>query len=134
MSARRQALPFSLGRAGLAAGPVAPPAAPTSGFPRPATVTMDPTATPPVAAKAATAPPPPAATAAVKSIPAMIPEEGEEELSSSSTSSSPTGKGASFAQASSSSFGPELDEDSARLIEYYKALGPMQSDSDSDSD
>lgn len=95
---------------------------------------MDATATTPMTAKADTAPPPPPATAAVKLIPAMILEEDEEELSSSSTSSSPTGKGASFAQASSSSFGPELDEDSARLIEYYKALGPMQSENDSDSD
>ncbi len=65
----------------------------------------------------------------------MIPKVDEEELSSSSSSSSsPNGKGASIAQASSSSLGPELDEDSARLIEYYKALGPMQSDSESDSD
>ena len=54
-------------------------------------------------------------------------------LSSSSTSISPTGKGANFAQASSGSFGPELDEDSARLV-FFKSLGPMESDSGSDSD
>jgi len=132
MSARRQALPFSLGRAGPAAGRIAPPAAPTSGFPRPATITMNPTANPSVTAKAATAPPSPAATAAVNSV-AMIPEEDEDDLFSSS-SSSPTGKDASFAQASSSTLGPELDEDSARLVEFYRSLGPLQSDSDSDSE
>lgn len=50
----------------------------------------------------------------------MIPKEDEEELSSSSSISRPNGKSASFAQAHSISLGPELDEDSARLIEDYR--------------
>ena len=63
-----------------------------------------------------------------------LPEEDEHELSSTSSTSSHTGTSTNCAEASSSSFGPELDEDTARLAEYYKSLGPMASDSDLDSD
>ncbi len=104
MCARRQPLPFSLSRAGPAAGPVAAPAEPTSVPPRPTTVeaTVTPSAAFPVAAKDASASPPAAAITAANPAPALdpLPEEDEDELSSSSTSSH-NGTGAICAQASS---------------------------------
>ena len=68
-----------------------------------------------------------------------LPEEDEHERSSNSSTSSTsshTGTSAGCPQASSSnlSLGFELDEETARLAEYYKCLGPMPSDGDSDSD
>ena len=134
MCARRRASSFNLTRG----GPLAPPASSLTATPEPATVqsTATPLAALPVAAKAAAAPPPAAAVTAAQSVPALdpFPEEDENELSSTSSTSSHTGTSANcaHAQASSSIFGPELDEDSARLAEYFKGLGPKPSDSEWD--
>ena len=113
MCARRRAGASNLSRAGASNLSRAAPVAPTSATPEP---TATPLAAPPVAAKAAAA----AAITAAQSVPAMdpLPEEDEHELSSTS---SHTGTTANCAEASSSSLGPELDEDTARLAEYCKS-------------
>ena len=115
--ARRRAGASNLSRAGASNLSRAAPVAPTSATPEP---TATPLAAPPVAAKAAAA----AAITAAQSVPAMdpLPEEDEHELSSTSSTSSHTGTSANCAEASSS-LGPELDEDTARLAEYCKSLG-----------